>query len=303
MTPGTSKPKNTRYTGSDEAEMIIATKSPMARQPFNWRMVLGAALVISGLIILVEQELHTGFLPVLAPLMSGSVLIGAGLRDRRAGYLIGGSIICGFGAGFLASWIGFIGTAPLRRLGIGLLGVSLGFALITVLVWLVIRRIIWWPMVPAGIIGSIAGVFLFTAAGLLDFVFYLGAGSGIVFLGVGIYKRLFGLIIPGCLILGVGPGIAFAWGKMPGISALAQTGAMLVWFALGWVLITLISRMVYQKLFWWPLIPGAILAVVGWGLYIGGNPGNAVSFIGNTGSIVMIIFGLYLLLMRRGIRH
>jgi hypothetical protein len=146
-------------------------------------------------------------------------------------------------------------------------------------------------------------VFLFTPAGLLDFVFYLGAGGGVVFLGVGVYKKLFGLIIPGCLLITIGPGIATAWGKMHNVSALAQTGAMLVWFALGWAFITLISRLVYQKLYWWPLIPGGILAVVGWGLYIGGNPGNAMSFIGNTGSIVMIIFGIYLLLMRRGIRH
>jgi hypothetical protein len=40
--------------------------------------------------------------------------------------------------------------------------------------------------------------------------------------------------------------------------------------------------------------------MVGWGLYIGGNPGNALSFIGNTGSIGLIVFGIYLLLMRRG---
>jgi hypothetical protein len=199
--------------------------------------------------------------------------------------------------------MGFIGTAPLRRLGIGLLGVAIGFALITILVRLVMRKTVWWPMIPAGVIGSISAVFLFTTGGLLDFVFYIGAGTGIVFLGVGIYKRLLGFIIPGCLLISTGPGIAFAWGKMQGVSVLAQTGAMLVWFALGWVLITLLSRMVYQKLFWWPLIPGGILAVVGWGLYIGGNPGNAVSFIGNTGSVVMIIFGLYLLLMRRGIRR
>jgi hypothetical protein len=302
MPPDTAKVKKNPYNENDEVDMI-ATSSSTSRQPFNWRMVLGAALIISGILVLAEQGLHTGILPVFAPLVSGSVLLGAGLRDRQSGYLIGGSILFGLGSGLLASWMGFIGTAPLRRLGIGLLGVSLGFALITILVWLVIRKLVWWPMIPTGIIGSVAAVFLFTTAGLLDFVFYVSAGTGIVFLGVGAYKRLLGLIIPGCLVISIGPGVAFAWGKMPGISAMAQTGAMLVWFALGWALITLISRMVFQKLFWWPLIPGGILAVVGWGLYIGGNPGNAVSFIGNTGSIVMIIFGFYLLLMRRGIRR
>jgi hypothetical protein len=42
---------------------------------------------------------------------------------------------------------------------------------------------------------------------------------------------------------------------------------------------------------------------VGTGLYIGGDPTRALGFIGNTGSIALMIFGLYLLLMRKGIHH
>ena len=45
------------------------------------------------------------------------------------------------------------------------------------------------------------------------------------------------------------------------------------------------------------------MAVVGWGLYIGGNPDNASTFISNTGSVALIIIGLYLLLIRRGIQQ
>jgi hypothetical protein len=77
---------------------------------------------------------------------------------------------------------------------------------------------------------------------------------------------------------------------------------MLVIFALGWGLITVFSRFIINKFIWWPLIPGGVLAMVGWGLYIGGNPGNALSFIGNTGSIGLIIFGIYLLLWRTELR-
>jgi len=86
-------------------------------------------------------------------------------------------------------------------------------------------------------------------------------------------------------------------------SALSRTGIMLVAFALGWGLITVFSRVIKSAFVWWPLIPGGILAMVGWGLYIGGNPENALSFIGNTGSIGLIIFGVYLLLLRRGIQR
>jgi hypothetical protein len=78
---------------------------------------------------------------------------------------------------------------------------------------------------------------------------------------------------------------------------------MLVWFALGWMLITVFSRVITTRFVWWPLIPGGILGVVGWGLYIGGNPSNALTFISNTGSIAMIIIGAYLLLLRQGIHR
>jgi hypothetical protein len=67
-------------------------------------------------------------------------------------------------------------------------------------------------------------------------------------------------------------------------------------------LITVISRVLYKKFTWWPLIPGGVLAMVGWGLYIGGNPSNALGFVGNTGSIGLIIFGIYLLLLRFGMQ-
>ena len=104
-------------------------------------------------------------------------------------------------------------------------------------------------------------------------------------------------------LAGIGPGVYFAWGGSSRSGGLAQTGIMLVWFALGWALITLLSRVTFQSFVWWPLIPGGVIGVVGWGLYIGGNPANALGFIGNTGSVLVIIFGIYLLLMRRGIRE
>ena len=99
--------------------------------------------------------------------------------------------------------------------------------------------------------------------------------------------------------------LLFQWQRVEierAVNTLAQTGIMLVCIGLGWLLITVFSRVITAQFVWWPLIPGGILAVVGWGLYIGGNPNNALSFIGNTGSIALILFGIYLILLRRGIR-
>lgn len=146
---------------------------------------------------------------------------------------------------------------------------------------------------------SIGLPFLFETIQILDFLFYIGIGIGICCLIAGIYWKLFGLIIPGALLIGIAPGLFFAWENTKINNPLEQTGIMLVGFAFGWGLITVTSRTLTRKFVWWPLIPGGILGVVGWGLYIAGNPESAIGFIGNTGSVGLIIFGIYILLMRK----
>ena len=86
-------------------------------------------------------------------------------------------------------------------------------------------------------------------------------------------------------------------------SCVNQTGMVLASLAFGWGLMTLFGRWITHHYIWWPLIPGGIFAVVGLGLYIGGDPYHAIGVIGNTGGIALMIFGLYLLLMRKGIHH
>jgi hypothetical protein len=144
---------------------------------------------------------------------------------------------------------------------------------------------------------------LFTPMRWFDFVFYLALGTGLPLLFWGLVSRIFGLVIPGSLLVAAGPGVFMAWQSPNTGNALVQTGTMLVWFAGGWILMSIGGRYIRQKYVWWPLIPGSILAVVGMGLYIGGDPTRALGFIGNTGSIALMIFGLYLLLMRKGIHH
>ena len=152
----------------------------------------------------------------------------------------------------------------------------------------------------ASIVLSSTGIpFLTDQLNLLDFFLYIGLGIGLLFLIVGINQKLLGWLIPGSILFGIMPGLYFAWEDTNATNALEQTGVMLVWFALGWGLITILSRAITRNFVWWPLIPGGILAVVGWGLFIAGNPGSAIGFIGNTGSIGLIIFGIYILLMRR----
>lgn len=239
---------------------------------------------------------------IILPAIGISFLTG-GLHLRRVGLLIAGSLTLGLGIGVFLLFSQSLGLDMLVRFGALLLAFGAGWCLIPVLTYVLQRRIAWWAFIPGSVIVGAGLALISQPVQITSFALFIGACLGLALLAWGVYTRLLGLIIPGCLLVSIGPGIYAAWTGVNEPSALSRTGIMLVAFALGWGLITVFSRVIKSAFVWWPLIPGGILAMVGWGLYIGGNPENALSFIGNTGSIGLIIFGVYLLLLRRGIHR
>jgi hypothetical protein len=114
----------------------------------------------------------------------------------------------------------------------------------------------------------------------------------------GIGEKLFGLLIAGSLTLTTAPGIAFSFNYFAPSTVFSQIGIMLIWFAVGWGLVTISSRVIQEKYIWWPLIPGGILSVVGLGLYFGGDLVIAKAILGNTGALGVMIYAGYLILFR-----
>jgi hypothetical protein len=267
------------------------------------RLVIGASMVMAGLVFLAEQSLHTGWLFILFFPLLGAVLLLPGFVSHRFGLVVAGAILTGAGIGVFVALNRQLDLTLSQRLGLMFAAFSMGW----ILLWLVsliwkMSRVAWWGLIPGSIFIGLAATFWYSQARFIDFVLYVLVALGMAMLAWGIFEHIFGLIIPGCLLLGVGIGNYLAWGTGIEPSALSQTGIMLVCFGLGFALIILFSRVITPYFVWWPIIPGAVLAVVGWGLYLGGNPGGAASFIGNTGSAALIILGLYLLLLRREIR-
>jgi hypothetical protein len=263
---------------------------------------LGGFFLVLGLLFLLDLYLKTGWLNLIVLPLAGVLSLAAGIHVRRLRWMIAGCILLGLG---IAAAIGFApttGLSLLSRAGQGMVVFGAAWLMIVLLSALFFHRPAWWALIPGSVIMPTGFVFLFTSMHVFDFILFVSIGLAAGFLIWGFGARLFGLIIPGSLLLGIGPGIYIAWAVPLESNSLAQIGIMLVSFALGWGLITLFSRRVTQAFVWWPIIPGAVLAISGWGLYIGGNPGNAVSFISNTGSIGLVLFGLYLLLMKRGIQ-
>ncbi len=277
------------------ADKLVAQK--------RWISTAGFSLIFAGFVFLVGNLLKIGWLPLsIAPIV-GLGMIVTNLQNKNIGYVIAGSLLTGLGAGIWAAFSGLFTMNTVQRVGILLAGFSAAWLLMYVIARLLFKKNMWWSLIPMILIGALSACFCFSSLRLLDFVLYLGVATGVVMLAPGLNFKLWGLIIPGCLILAASVAVYAGWAFTSLANPLAQTGIMLVVFSLGWGLVSVCGRIITDKFVWWPLIPGGILAMTGWGLYIGGDPNNALSFIGNTGSIGLIIFGLYLLLMRRGLHR
>ncbi len=270
---------------------------------YNLRFVVGVIFIVIAMIVFVDQYLQSGWITLVAMPLTSLVVIAGGIRFRKTGLLIAGNLLFGIGLGIFFVLYDKFSFLPQLRIGIALISFGIGWMLIPLLNSFFASSTTWWALLPGGVIASIGGAFLFSRLRPMDFVLFGVTGLGFVMLLAGAWRRMFGLIIPGALLIGIGPGISLAWEDLVATNPLAQTGLMLIWFSLGWGVIVLFSRIVTTKFIWWPLIPGGVLAMVGWGLYIGGDPDNAISVIGNSWSIGLIIFGLYLLLLRRGMRQ
>ena len=269
----------------------------------TWRGLVGMALVIGGGLVLLDQLLRLGWLAPISVLAGGCVLLYGGYKFRSSGFIIAGWIICGSGLGLALGFDLRGNWTTVQRAGFFLISTGAGFALVIPSLHRWYSRIVWWPLFPLAISVSLGYSLIASQLRVVDFALSLGIGLGLAFIMVGLLKKWIGMIIPGCLLIGTGLGVFIPWGTSYASTALSKTGTMLVLFGIGWAMIAVMSRVIIDRFIWWPLIPGGLQSVVGWGLYIGGEPGNAVNFISNTGSIVILILGLYLLLMRRGIRQ
>ncbi|MGD0708422.1 MAG: hypothetical protein ABSA51_08210 [Anaerolineaceae bacterium] len=262
----------------------------------------GIAFVLIGLSIFLDPFLHTAWLTLIILAMAGIVALIQGIKLKKLGLLLtGGIALCVGVSGYVA--FNILTASPLvQRIGVGVLAFGMGWGLITFFTRLFTANTSWWALVPASVFASTGACLIFSSLKVVDFVLYISICLGLAFLVWSVSQRLFGLAIPGSLLIGVGLGVFLGWSNLEHINGLAQTGMTLVWFGISWGLIIIFGRVIMERFIWWPLIPGGVLAMVGWGLYIGGNPGSALSFIGNTGSLGLVIVGAYLLLLRRGIR-
>ena len=110
----------------------------------------------------------------------------------------------------------------------------------------------------AGAILIVVGMILLASQlveGLADHVWTLLIGG--LFVAGYFYRRAYGLLIPGCILLGIGLGNL-------GEGSILQFGDFdSIALGLGFVAIFLIDTLYRGRSHWWPLIPGGVLLVSG----------------------------------------
>lgn len=156
---------------------------------------------------------------------------------------------------------------------------------------------------------SIGGVFLIILGVLLllaqfmDFGANLGAlipgGLGVIFMLWGILTREDGLMIPGGILMGVGAGVYAVTSPLPEWMGLADAneGALfMLFFALGWITITLFSAIFGKETHWWALIPAAVFLLIAAGIGLGGIFMTVLELLGNFWPAILILIGLGILL-------
>ena len=262
---------------------------------------VGISLIMVGFLLFIDSRFSSSVIPYIILCTLGVIGVTFGLKKKRFLPLMGGVVVFFSGFSFFFGFSKFIQLDNIVRIGLAFLSFGISWLILFIISAKFLKNVKFWLLLPGMSITAIGLAFAYSSTTFLEIMAAVTCSVSLSLLIWGFYRKSIGLIIPSCLIGSSGLGVFIAWrSTIEEIHSLARVGIMLVIFALGWGLITVFSRRVTSKFMWWPLIPACVIGVTGLGLYIGGNPSGAGRFISNTGSITLIIFGLYILLLRRG---
>ena len=119
------------------------------------RLVTGTILVLFGIVMLIETLTNWELLGALVVPTLGIAFAFWGSLTRRAGLIIPGGILLGVGTGTLLVQQGWVPANGDYQAAAILLGLSLGFAVITPLTWAFTERMHWWNLIPGSVLALV----------------------------------------------------------------------------------------------------------------------------------------------------
>jgi len=119
-------------------------------------------------------------------------------------------------------------------------------------------------------------------------------GIGAAFIVASLVSRTWGLLVPGCIIIGVGAGVlarhAVEFGRA------GRAGVFLICMGSGFFLITILSAIGFRKRALWAMIPGSVLVLVGAAQLLDPDYRAYFRFLNDIWPIALILAGVWLLI-------
>lgn len=147
-----------------------------------------------------------------------------------------------------------------------------------------------------GLILIAVGALMLATYVVPDVGLYVVVALGLVFLAAFAISRMFGFLVPGCILTGLGVGVLLT----PQVPEGFMTGAVIVGsLAVGFAAIAVIAYLWrLPEAHPWPLIPAAILGTVAAFLVI--DRPEALEYLNLVAAVALIIGGGWLFWRRRG---
>jgi hypothetical protein len=150
----------------------------------NW-FFLGLLLIGAGSLLLLGRFIQNTaigtFVGTLVLPVIGAVFLVWAFYTGRFGLAIPGSILMGLGIGVILTQ-----AVPSLSGGAVILGLALGFVGITVLAQLFGEKNIWWPLIPAVLVGGV-GTLVTIGGDALRLLEWMNIGGPLIAIGLGLY--------------------------------------------------------------------------------------------------------------------
>lgn len=129
----------------------------------------------------------------------------------------------------------------------------------------------------------------------VDFGLLIVPVIGVALLLVGIVTRNPGPMIPGGIMSGIGLGIFLVTGPFSDMPGDTEGGVFMLAFAAGWLLIVVATAVFTPQTHFWPLIPAAIMALIGSGVLYGDPFLQILALAGKLWPLALIVGGVLII--------
>ena len=116
---------------------------------------------------------------------------------------------------------------------------------------------------------------------------------GVLFLALGLAPGQHGWLFPGSILTGLGLGVLISQEWLSGSAGTVQGSLPVIGLGLGFLAITPLYWYVAREHLTWPMIPGAILLIIGIGVLFGGSVWGEIA-----APLALVAAGCYLLFWR-----